>query len=96
MAQHRPEHEKHEKNGLAHDSTVESAVKKISGYPQLQGYLLLGAGIVLILFSVGFFPLLKWGVFAAGVALTLWGVMKSNLIDTVSHLIESIHKRFKK
>ena len=60
MAQ-RPEHEKHEANGLAKDLNMQSAARQIERHPVLVGYLLVAAGTILVLFSVGFFPIFKMG-----------------------------------
>lgn len=92
----RPEHDAEKKygNGIASDIDLRSAARQMERHPVLQGWLLLGTGAVLVLFSFGYFPLLKWAVFAAGVALSLWGIHKADLIAKVSHLFESLRNRF--
>ena len=94
--QQRPGRETQQTNGLAHEMDVQAAeaVRAVSRYPQVQGYLLLTAGIVLLLFSIGFFPILKWLIFAAGVALAVWGAAKSNLIENVTKMIKNMRNRF--
>lgn len=93
MAQ-RPEHEKHEANGLAKDINVQNAARQLERHPVLQGYLLLAAGVILVLFSVGFFPILKWAIFATGVVLALWGASKAKLGEKITNIYETIRKRF--
>lgn len=94
--QHRPsERETKYTNGLAHD--VEADITKrantmMTGHPQLQGYLLLAGGAALLLFSFGFFPILKWVVAAAGALLFAAGIVRSNIIESISNFI----KRFRK
>lgn len=91
----RSEHETHEGNGVAHNVDFRAeAARQMDKHPVLQGWLLLGLGTILILFSFGYFPLLKWGIFAAGVAFALWGINKADLVEKVSHLYASIRKRF--
>lgn len=91
----RPEHrERSESNGLAKDINLQSAANHLEHHPTLQGYLLLGLGTVLVLFSLGFFPILKWAIFAGGVALGIWGASRSHLIEGLGNLFESIRKRF--
>lgn len=93
--QPRSEHKKHEENGLAAAAEFRAeATRQMDKHPVLQGWLLLGLGAVLILFSFGYFPILKWGIFAAGIALALWGINKASLIEKTQHLIASIRKRF--
>ncbi len=101
MAQ-RPEHERSQTNGLAKDINLQAtaremektAAREMEKHPVLQGYLLLGTGIALILFSLGFFPALKWVIFAGGLALAVWGTAKSHLIETLGDFFESLRKRF--
>ena len=73
---------------------LESAVRNVEEYTSLQGYLLLGVGTILTLFSLGFFPLLKWGIFAAGLGLALWGASKAHIAEKMSHIYQSIRNMF--
>ncbi len=93
--QQRPsEHEKRYTNGHAHDMEMElsKTANKIARYPELQGYIMLGAGAVLLLFSFGFFPVLKWAVGAVAVMLMLAGIVRSNVMESISHFIERFRK----
>lgn len=91
--QPRRDRETHE-NGIAHEMGFESTIKKVERYPVLQGFILLGIGTVLILFSVGFFPIIKWAIFAAGVVLAVYGAYKANLPEKIAKIYENIRKRF--
>jgi len=92
--QPRSDREKYEGNGLGSDVNLRAAAQAMDKHPVLQGWLLLGLGAIIILFTFGFFPILKWALFASGIALSLWGVHKANLIETTANVINSIKKRF--
>ena len=82
-------------NGLAHDMEMEitkSANKMVTGHPEVQGYLLLVGGAALLLFSFGFFPILKWAVVAAAVVMMLAGNVRSNVIESISQFIQRFRK----
>ena len=82
-------------NGVAPDVQVaQKARKAVKTYPQLEGYGLLALGIVLLLFSLGYFPLLKWLIGIAGVGLILFGTVRSNIVSTISTFIEKLRNRY--
>jgi len=94
MAQHqKPERETREGNGLASDINLRSAARQMDRHPVLQGWLLIGLGTILVLFSFGYFPLLKWAIFAAGIGLSLWGIHKADLVNKAVSLWQSFRKR---
>ncbi len=93
MANQPREQERRETNGIAKDLHLESAARQLESHPTWQGYLMLGVGTILTLFSLGFFPILKWVIFASGIALAVWGAAKSHIIETIGNFFESFHKK---
>lgn len=95
MAQ-RHEEKKQETNGYAHESGMQNALKGLQSHPVLEGYAFLALGTITALFGLGYFPLLSWVIFAAGVVLAFLGARKAGLIEMAGHLIERIRKYFHK
>ncbi len=96
MAQHKDKGSTEEvRNGFAKDveRTAARASETLSSHPVLQGYLILAAGIILLLFSLGFLTTLKWAIVFAAVALIVWGTVKSNLVERTSNLIRKLRSR---
>lgn len=92
MAQQRPE-EREVTNGLAKDMNLKKAETMLGRNPELQGYLLIGAGAVLALFSLGFLPIFKWVLFAVGAGLLAWGMQKTHLIERISEFVKHMRSK---
>jgi hypothetical protein len=93
----RPEHETHrDRNGLAQDtsSTIETATSRITqARPEYQGYFLLVSGALILLFSLGLLPVLKWLMVALSIGMIIWGVFRSNLIQRATDYFQRGNKR---
>ncbi|MBA3752373.1 hypothetical protein H0X06_06325 [Candidatus Dependentiae bacterium] len=61
--------------------------------PEMQGYLLMGGGALLLLFSLGMFPILRWVIVAASIGMIIVGAMRSNAMTTVSDYFERMRSR---
>lgn len=66
--------------------------------PDYQGYLLMAIGVLVFLFSIGLFPILKWVMVALSVGLMIWGAVRSDLFKMISDYTSrmSSHKHNKK
>src|SRR5438045_3981788 len=103
MAQQRPpERERsertYEENGLAPEMKREAQrigtnLGLFNLSPVAQGYILMATGIALLLFSVGLFPILKWVIVAASVAMIAVGIFRSDVVSTISNSIERMRTR---
>ncbi|MBA2307382.1 hypothetical protein H0W26_04585 [Candidatus Dependentiae bacterium] len=58
--------------------------------PVTQGYILMGAGIILLLFSVGLFPVLKWVMVAGSIAMIIAGAYRSDFVTSISNSFEGM------
>lgn len=90
-----PEREVRRTDGLAHDveeGITRTATRMVGGHPELQGYLLLGAGALLLLFSFGYFTSLKWFIGAASILMILVGAARSHVVDRISEFISRFSK----
>ncbi len=83
-----------EKEMAADVHAAQKARKTIRQYPYLEGYGLLVLGLILLLFSLGYFPLLKWLIGIAGVGLILVGTVRSKIVSTLSSIIEKLRNRY--
>lgn len=96
MAQRTGQHEETtHTNGLAKDVnfTTKAVTNQLKGHPVIQGYALLGGGIALVLFAFGFLPILKWAIVAAGAALAVLGVVRSNIVESTANLIDRFRSK---
>ncbi len=85
---------KHEAHEETHNSTprLEEAAHTVTKLrPEMQGYLLIGAGILLIFLALGFF---KWSMIIGGSLLIGWGIIRSDFIGTIAYYLEKIRSRF--
>lgn len=89
----------HHENGLASDMKqearrMEQQIERRYGLsPVYQGYILMAAGTILLLFSVGLFPILKWVMVAASIAMIAVGIYRSDFFTSVSDSVERMRNR---
>lgn len=96
MVQHRrtSEQETTHTNGIAKDTTFSATTERVMhARPEIQGYVLLAGGAALVLFAFGFLPMVKWLVVAAGAAMLLWGVVRSDVIGSIARTIDRYRSR---
>lgn len=62
--------------------------------PELRGYICLGVGIFLFLFSLGYFEFLKVVIGLLGFALIVWGTIRSKLIAQVTSWFDKLSDKF--
>jgi hypothetical protein len=90
-------YERSQENGLA--SEMKKGARSLErqytySSSTTQGYVLIAAGTVLLLFSIGLFiPILQWVVGAAAVAMIALGLYRSDVLGSVSHSIENMRHR---
>ena len=88
------QNQKHEAHKETHNGTprLEEAAHTVTKLrPEMQDYLLIGGGTLLILLALGFF---KWGMIIGGFLLMGWGIIRSDFIGTISYYLEKIRPRF--
>ena len=93
-------HQRTTENGLAHDEEIRANMRAnretnpqgsqashqlatISN-EEVKGLGLLGAGSLLFVYTLGFFPALNWVVMAAAVALAFYGARSAHVWDRIS------------
>jgi hypothetical protein len=82
-------------NGLAQDIPFMSTARKVTENvtPQYQGYIALGLGAFLFLFSIGYFAFIKTAIGFIGLALIAWGLYASHLIGTITGWVKKFTKK---
>ena len=76
-------------NGIAHEvSSMKQSLLK-NPRSEFAGYVILAGGIVLLLFSYGLLPMLRWFFVATSIALIGWGIFQSNVITKIGGYIEN-------
>ncbi len=91
---HREEETVHT-NGVAKDASFAKTAEVVKRHPELQGYILMAAGLALTLFAFGIAPILKWAIVAVGVVTLLAGIVQSNIIARIANSIERYRTRHK-
>jgi len=62
--------------------------------PELRGYVGLGVGIFLLLFSMGYFEFLKVIIGLLGFGLIVWGTIRTKLISKVTGWFDKLTDKF--
>ena len=61
--------------------------------PEVRGYVALGIGLGLFLFSIGYLQFLHVAIGALGLALMIWGTFTSKILDTLKNWFDYARRR---
>ena len=62
--------------------------------PELRGYVALGVGLFLLLFSMGYFEFLKLIIGLIGFGLIIWGTIRTKLISQITKWFDKLTEKF--
>ena len=85
---------------MANQTTPEGKIIKrarsiaASWSPEMRGYIALGIGLGLFLFSLGYLQFLHVAIGALGLALIIWGTFTSKVLEILKNWFERIKKQF--
>lgn len=76
---------------------IKKAQKVASGLSdEMRGYIVLGCGLFLFLFSIGYFQLLKVAIGILGFAMIVWGSIYSKLLELLTDWFNTLVSTFTK
>jgi hypothetical protein len=86
----------YKKNPDLQTSTILTRAQRFtaSWSPEVRGYVALALGTGLLLFSLGYFQFFHALIGAVGIALMIWGIFTSNLLEVLKDWFEKVKKWF--